>query len=81
MEKANIILNYEYSDVKESLNRELEKEKVRSLSISNIHRINAIQELIFHEEDNELSVNEVLEHVLKFYPKFVPYKIRENKLL
>jgi hypothetical protein len=35
--------------------------------MSNILRISAIQELVFLEEDNALSVNEVLEHVLKLY--------------
>ena len=73
MEKANVLLNYDYSVVKEDLNKEFDKEEVRSLSLSNIHRINAIQELIYLEEDNALSVNEVLERVLKFYQKFVPY--------
>jgi hypothetical protein len=74
MEKAHVMIKYGFSDIKEDLKIEDKLQKSTPLiSNENILRINAIQELFFLEEDNALTLNEVLEHVLKFYQKFVPY--------
>jgi hypothetical protein len=75
MEKAKVIFNGGFLVIKEDLKRELkQKENAPLISSVNIRKINAIQELIFLEEDNALTINEVLERILKFYQKFVPYR-------
>lgn len=77
MEKRKVVFNGGFSVVKEELKRELKQPKNAPLiSTMNMSRINSIQELIFLEEDNVLTINEVLERILKFYQKIVPYKNR-----
>jgi hypothetical protein len=43
------------------------------ISCENIERLKAIQELIYLEEGQALTTDEVINRVLQFFQKYVPY--------
>ena len=43
------------------------------ISEENLRNLESIQDIIEVEEDNDVSLDETLSRVLKFYGRFVPY--------
>ena len=69
-------------DSEYSLQKYIEKEKEifkeetvyrPKISCENVKRLKAIQELIYLEEGQALTTDEVLNRVLQFFQKYVPY--------
>jgi hypothetical protein len=53
--------------------------KDMNLRQKNLRDLKTLQKIYFMYEDEVLSIDEVLERVLEFYGKFVPYKSCEEK--
>lgn len=72
-----VICDSEYSLQKYVENeKEICKEEIvyrPTISCENIERLKTIQELIYLEEGQALTTDEVLNRVLKFFQKYVPY--------
>jgi hypothetical protein len=49
---------------------------IMDLSEENLRNLKAIQHMIYVEEAKQVTVNEALNRILRFYHKFVPYGIR-----